>query len=105
MIGDCNFTYNYATSLVYIGNNDIIFSHNTFCHNQGVSVYAVNLNIYLKGMNLFQNNTAKLVAGIYIRDSEIILLLYAVKIHVQHLLKLKMLVLVEQFLNNYSNLM
>ena len=67
-IGDCNFTYNYAISLVYIGNNDITFSHNTFCHNQGVSVYGVNPNIYLKGKNLFQNNTAKLVAGIYIRD-------------------------------------
>ena len=65
-IGDCNFTYNYATSLVYIGNNDITFSHNTFCHNQGVSVCAVNLNIYLEGMNLFQNNTAEIVAGILI---------------------------------------
>ena len=73
-ISDCNFTYNYAKSLVYIENTiskhnvNINFRSTKFCHNQGVSVYAENQNIYLNGKNLFQNNTAKIGAGIYISD-------------------------------------
>ena len=73
-ISDCNFTYNYAKSSVYIKNrisehtNKISFQYTKFCHNQGVSVYAINQNIYLNGTFLFQNNSAKTGAGIYISD-------------------------------------
>ena len=71
-ISDCNFTYNYAKSLVYIENT--IYRHNVtihytkFCHNQGISVYAVNQNIYLNGEILFQNNTAENGTAIHISD-------------------------------------
>ena len=74
-ISDCNFTYNYITnSLVYIvnriskHNSNITLSSAKFCHNQGVSVHAINQNICLNGKNLFQNNTAYYGAGIYISD-------------------------------------
>ena len=73
-INDCNFTYNNAKSLVYIENTiskhnvNINFRSTKFCHNQGVSVYAENQNIYLNGINLFQNNTAENGAGIYISN-------------------------------------
>ena len=73
-ISDCNFAYNYAKSLVYIENrisehkNKISFRYTKFCHNQGVSVYAVTQNIYLNGTLLFQNNTAENGTGIYISD-------------------------------------
>ena len=73
-ISDCNFTYNYhnAKSLVYIvsehNNIPVTFFQNNFCHNQGVSVYAVNQNILLNGKGFFQNNTAEIGAGMYISD-------------------------------------
>ena len=75
-INDCNFTYNYAKSLVYIKKKISEYNNNMtlnlysakFCHNQGVSVYATNQNIYFDGILLFQNNTAKFGAGIYISD-------------------------------------
>ena len=71
-ISDCNFAYNYAKSLVYIENT--IYRHNVtihytkFCHNQGISVYAVNQNIYLNGEILFQNNTVENGTAIHISD-------------------------------------
>ena len=79
LVFTCNFTYNNAKSLVYIENR--ISKHNnniTFCsaklvHNQGVSVYAVNHNIYLNGKILFQNNTADRGAGIYVSDHSIVI--------------------------------
>ena len=74
-ISDCNFTYNnHGKSLVYIKNtiskhnNNVTFCSAKFCHNKGVSVYAVNQNIYLNGKILFQNNTAQNGTGIYIND-------------------------------------
>ena len=73
-ISACNFTYNHTKSLVYIENriskhnNNITFCSAKFVHNQGVSVYAVNQNIYLNGKILFQNNTADYGAGIYVSD-------------------------------------
>ena len=73
-INDCNFAYNNAKSLVYIEstisehNNIITVRSAKFCHNQGVSVYAVNQNMNLNGKNVFQNNTAENGAGIYISD-------------------------------------
>ena len=75
----CNFTYNNAKSLVYIENriskhnNNITFCSAKFVHNQGVSAYAVNQNIYLNGKILFQNNTADLGAGIYVSDHSIVI--------------------------------
>ena len=76
-ITDCNFTYNYAESLVYI--EDTVTEHNdnisyitllsaSFCDNHGISVYAINYNLYLSGSILFHNNTAGKGTGIYISD-------------------------------------
>ena len=78
-INYCNFTYNRrAKSLVYIGNKVSkpsinIICNSKFCHNQGVSVYAVEQNIYLRGKILFLNSTAveyiyRKATGIYISD-------------------------------------
>ena len=73
-INNCSFTNNsHATSLVYIENkffyyHKIIFKNTVFCSNQGISVYVINHRIYLSGKLLFQNNTAKNGAGIYISD-------------------------------------
>ena len=73
-ISDCNFAYNYAKSLVYIENTisrhnvNVTIHYTKFCHNQGVSVYAVNQNIYLTGKNVFHNNTAKNGTAIHISD-------------------------------------
>ena len=48
----CNFAYNYAKSLVYIENtisrHNVTICYTKFCYNQGISVYAVNQNIYLR---------------------------------------------------------
>ena len=44
------------------------FQNTNFCHNKGVSIYVVNQNIYLLDKILFQNNTAKHGAGIYMED-------------------------------------
>ena len=74
MISDCNFAYNSAQSLVYTENtiskhkNNVSIRSTKFCHNQGVSVYAVNKNIILNGKIFFHNNTAENSAGIYISD-------------------------------------
>ena len=74
-INYCNFTYNrHAKSLVYIENKVSKYSTNIicnskFCYNQGLSVYAVKQNIYLRGKVLFLNNTVENEpAGIYISD-------------------------------------
>ena len=73
-ISDSNFVHNYAKSLVYIEttvtkhDNNINFLSVKFCDNHGVSVYAVNHNLYLNGNILFQNNTAGNGTGIYISD-------------------------------------
>ena len=73
-ISDCYFTYNYAESLVYIENtvtehnNKITFLSTNFCDNHGISVYAINHKLYLKGNILFQKNTAVYGPGIYISD-------------------------------------
>ena len=68
----CNFAYNYAKSLVYIENtisrHNVTIHYTKFCHNQGVSVYAVSQNIYLTGKNVFHNNTAKNGTAIHISD-------------------------------------
>ena len=70
----CNFAYNYAKSLVYIENTitrhnvNVTIHYTKFCHNQGVSVYAVSQNIYLTGKNVFHNNTAKNGTAIHISD-------------------------------------
>ena len=68
----CNFAYNYAKSLVYIKNtisrHNITIHYTKFCHNKGVSVYAVSQNIYLTGKNIFQNNRAKDGTAIHISD-------------------------------------
>ena len=71
-INDCNFTYNmHAKSLVYIESKiskrtNITFYHAYFLHNQGISVFIVNQNIYMIGKNLIQNNIAKDAAEICI---------------------------------------
>ena len=73
-ISDRNFVHNYAKSLVYIEStvtkhdNNINFLSVKFSDNHGVSVYAVNHNLYLKGSISFQSNTAENGAGIYISD-------------------------------------
>ena len=73
-ISDCNFAYNYAKSLVHFENTisakhyNITFRSSKFCHNQGISVYAVNQNIYVMEINTFQNNTAEYGSGIYISN-------------------------------------
>ena len=71
-ISDCNFPYNYAKSLVYIDNtvsrHNVTIRYTKFCHNQGISVYAVSQNIYLTGKNVFQNNTAENGTAIHISD-------------------------------------
>ena len=73
-ISDCNFAYNYAKSLVYIENTisrqnvNVTIHYSKFCHNQGVSVYAVSQNIYLTGKNVFHNNTAEYGTAIHIND-------------------------------------
>ena len=75
IISNCYFSYNKIKSLLYLENrllinkcNKIIFSNSTFCSNQGISVYAINHNIYLNEKVLFQNNTADNGTGIYISD-------------------------------------
>ena len=74
MISDCNFAYNSAKSLVYTDNtiskhkNIISFHSAKFCHNQGVSVYAVNENYILNGKIAFYSNRAENGTGIYISD-------------------------------------
>ena len=69
---DCNFAYNYAKSLVYIENtisrHNVTIDYTKFCHNQGISVYAVSQNIYLARKNVFHNNTAKDGTAIHISD-------------------------------------
>ena len=76
-ISDCNFAYNYAKSLVYIENtisrHNITIHYTKFCHNQGISFYAVNQNIYLNGEILFQNNTAENGTAIHISDHSTII--------------------------------
>ena len=75
-ISYCNFSYNRdAKSLVYIENryskhnNNITIQYSKFYHNQGVtSIYVKNQKITLNGNVLFQNNTAKNGAGLYISD-------------------------------------
>ena len=72
-ISYCNFAYNKnAESLVYIANkileHNVTFHYLKFCHNQGVSIYAINQKIYFNGKNLFQSNMAENGAGIYIKD-------------------------------------
>ena len=77
-ISNCNFTHNKgAKSLVYIENKDsdfdITFHHSKFCYNQGTSIYVVNQRVYFTGKVLFQYNTAKNGAGIYItQDSSVV---------------------------------
>ena len=73
-ISDCNFAYNYARSLVYFENTisakhyNITFCSAKFCHNHGTSVYSINQNICLIEKNIFHNNTAENIGGIYISD-------------------------------------
>ena len=73
-INNCIFSYCIMKSLVYFENRlsqynrKIILVNSTFCNNQGISVYAINENIYLNGKVLFQNNTAENGAGMYISD-------------------------------------
>ena len=74
-ICNCNFTHNdNAESYVYIknkrsgNNNSITLCDSKFYHNQGATIYVVNYKLYLNGKILFQNNTAKDGAGIYIRE-------------------------------------
>ena len=81
IISDCNFAYNYAECLVLFENttstehyNNITFRFVKFCHNQGISVYAVN---HLNEINIFQNNTAEMVQEF---TSVIILPLHLLKI-------------------------
>ena len=70
----CNFAYSYVKSLVYIENTisrhniNVTISYTKFCHNQGISVYAISQNIYLTGKNVFHNNTAKDGTAIHISD-------------------------------------
>ena len=71
-INNCNFTYNNCKgSVVYLENrifghkHNIFFHNSTFHNNQGVSIYAINQNIYLNGKILFQNNVG---TGIHIID-------------------------------------
>ena len=80
-ISNCNFANNkYAKSLVYIENikpkyiGNITFQDITFLHNQGVSVYAVNQNIYLLERVVFKNNTAENGTGIYMKDHSTVIL-------------------------------
>ena len=77
-ISNCNFSYNKdAKSLVYIKNgishhnelNDVAFHCSKLHHNQGVTpIFVKNQKISFSGELLFQNNTAKNGAGIYITD-------------------------------------
>ena len=77
-ISNCTFSYNKdAKSLVYIKNrishqnklNKIVFQCSKLCHNQGVTpIFVINQKVSLSGELLFQNNTAKYGAGIYITD-------------------------------------
>ena len=79
IIHHCNFTHNgHAKSLVYIENrifnhsNNITFCCTNFCHNQGISIYAINENLFLKRKSLFHNNTADNGSGIYVSDHSIV---------------------------------
>ena len=74
-VSNCNFTNNKgAKSLVYIENrisehaDNVMFYYSKFCHNQGTSIYAINQKLSLSGKLLFQNNTAKSGAAIYMTD-------------------------------------
>ena len=73
-ITECEFTYNSANSLVYIDNRMCKHNYNItirsakFCHNQGISVYAIYQNIYINGKILFHNNTALYGTGIFVSD-------------------------------------
>ena len=80
-ISNCNFTYNhYAKSLVHIDNamskhnSNVILQNIKFCHNQGVSIYVVNQNIYLLEKVLFHNNTAESGTAIYMKDHSTVIL-------------------------------
>ena len=82
LINKCNFSSNkHAESLVCTKSknseckNTITFHNTKFYHNQGVSIYAVNQNLYLSGKNLFWNNTAVNGhgAGLHISDHSTVL--------------------------------
>ena len=53
--------------MMSISNNNITFQNTKFCHNNGVSIYAVNENIYLFEKVLFQKHIAENGAGIYMK--------------------------------------
>ena len=75
-ISNCHFSNNKnAKSLVYVknmmskyANNIVTFKTTKFIHNEGVSIYVVNQNIYLLEKVLFQKNIAKNGTGIYMKD-------------------------------------
>ena len=77
-ICNCNFTYNEGSeSLVHIENNmteinSITLCNSIFYHNQGVSIYVVNQELYLNGNNSLENNMANSGAGIYSNHSTVI---------------------------------
>ena len=74
-ISRCSFMYNrHSNSLLYFENiiskinSTISIQNSNFCHNQGVSIYLANQDVYLLEKVVFQNNTAENGAGIYISD-------------------------------------
>ena len=80
-ISNCNFTNNKGVkSLVYIKNrisehaDNVMLYYSKFCHNQGISIYVINLKLSLSGKLLFQNNTAKSGTGICITDHSTVIL-------------------------------
>ena len=74
-IHGCDFSNNkgarrliYINNLWYEQNIHFTISSSKFYHNQGVSVYIINQLLHITGKILFQNNTAKDGAGVYISD-------------------------------------
>ena len=72
VIGNCNFTHNDATSLVYINaqteDTNILLCNSSFHNNHGRSVYLSNQTLYINGEVIFENNVAYDGAGIYINN-------------------------------------
>ena len=72
VIGNCNFTHNDATSLVYINaqteDTNILLCNSSFHNNHGRSVYLSNQTLHINGKVIFENNVAYDGAGIYINN-------------------------------------
>ena len=73
LINKCLFDYNEGASIVYLyhassSQNFIYLENSTFKHNQGVSVYILNQQLFINGLVLFVENNATFGGGLFVGD-------------------------------------